>query len=840
MQEWANTTFGIHLEIFDINALAEQLVRTELFWIAQKFLNIPSEMYPRPMDVADSRYTKQREKWIVSKTAPRSFSDFVEIKFGIRHATFTAEAKIDLSDWIGVLKQFFVHGIPDDVVRRSQYEICVAALRGQNDLNTQTDLVITYFSTINLLENTQEIGDAVVLLSYCSSAVLLRHFDFDKEQLHVWTKAMIDRLEFRLKENPGSHTKCELLQYRAHAASLPFQHSGTVETDWAEPFKWWDRLIKEVKNAPLFPLERFANTLTALIPAIGDDPRFLSMTNRVDILLDNRSRGFVAAEKCRDRAIEFMKVNRPLRAIHELHTAKIKWFAEETMKGTILSMLLLSRLYMDLHLVWAAKYYALIASFLIHRHSGDKLKRLLPEAAIELANVYYRGGEWLGFADMLPLIISLQYQYRPDPEDLSRYEDFQSVLFHAMVVKGVSDRFADEELQNYLPNTFIRWPIPLELKELILNVSNPVPNWLSTSDENVIWEKIGDALNAPPFSDAGDIRKYAWRALGIRWEIQCDNTPKTVALVEGLVASLQIIIADIASSELNILPTKVEINATIAPIANYRVKEIEGNDALKWSIELATDGDTEHLQTSATALAAAILISCSLLPDTEILKLFENAFKGGLTQKTFSVRPYGELLREFSSEGVEENHKNYAKLQPPLPEGSLHEADDLAWKTDPGPGYTKAKSLEFVRNRYRRCVPPIRLTLSRLKGTKNFNLFVAKLRAQGYLDWHILLLIANTAINLRMPSEIDPRSKDFSVLRDFMNQEETLDSAQISELELFENDLELRLSVMMLSVAQTWGLNSKSRTPDIQALKKVLVERYGYLEDDIEHENLFD
>lgn len=844
LQAWASETHGIHLEILDVNALAEQLTRIELFWIAQRYLNVASEMYPRPAADEDEKYSRQRQRWIAQKTSPASFSDFMDIKYGIRHATFSKEAKIDIPDWIDVLHRFSVKGMPEDIVRRSHYEICVAALRGLNDLTSHASIVSEYFSTIDALAGPQEIGDAVVLLSYCSSAVIYRQFVFEAGQLHVWTKALISRIENLLKKEPGVNSKCELLQYRAHAATLPFQDGPNPTVDWGSPFKWWDRLVQEIKHAPLFPLERFANQLTALVPAIGDDPRFASLTDRVDALLDSRSRGFVAAEKCRDRAIAFMEAGRPLRAIRELHAAKIKWFAEETIRGTVLSMLLLSRLYADLKLTWAAKYYALGAGFLIHKHIGDKLKRLLPKAFIQLANVCYAGGEWLSFIDLLPLVGAAQYSFRSSPDDFERHADFQSVIMHALILKAVGERFGHDGAKAYLTTALENWPLPDELNELILDPPAGALDWIMKWDEDLVWKRIDADLNGQPFSDAGSERKYAWRSLGICWEVSCESSIDTVVVVEGLVSCLQIVIADIADTELNLLPTKVTIQAIVSPIATFQIKELASNDEAKWAIDLPMQGSSEYVENYANALASAILISCSLLPEKEVLNVFDTAFKHGLASKTFSVRPYHELLREFASKERESMRRNCSKLDAPSPDTCVHEDDALAWRVGPGPGYSKAQSLEFIANRYRRAPIPIRLTLARLRGSEAFQGVVEGLRKQGYLDWHILLLVANAVINHRLPASVTPTRAAFKESQkaalEMLEREESADTLEFPELTITGQPLDMQLNILLATVAKTWGFDVKSRTPDFEALKKVLVERYAYLTDDVPHEPIFD
>ena len=60
---------------------------------------------------------------------------------------------------------------------------------------------------------------------------------------------------------------------------------------------------------------------------LGEDERFLKITQRTDELLTKRSSGYVAAEKCRDRAMAYYERGWYLYAIKQLHQAKIQWFS---------------------------------------------------------------------------------------------------------------------------------------------------------------------------------------------------------------------------------------------------------------------------------------------------------------------------------------------------------------------------------------------------------------------------------------------------------------------------------------------------------------------------------
>ncbi|GGC23881.1 hypothetical protein GCM10011572_51740 [Pseudoduganella buxea] len=610
--------------------------------------------------------------------------------------------------------------------------------------------------------------------------------------------------------------------------------------NWDDAFKWWNRLLIEVRSAPLFPLERLSDLITTLTPIIGDDPRYSILTEKLDELLSVRSSGFVAAEKCRDRAIAFMEQSRPIRAIQELHNAKIKWFTKETLQGAILSMLMLSRLYGELHLVWAAKYYALAASYLLHKDNDDKLMRYFPKALIQLFNVCYVGGEWISCIRLLPLVAAAHYQYRSNPGRYEDYEDFRSVVFHSMIIFNSNKKLGNTEIEEYFITVLHKWPLPDELDKLILEETDESKEWLNSTTDEMLWKRINESMDGIPFGDVGKVRTFSWRALGIQWHVNCDNTPDTVAAVESFISSLQIVIVDLSDREMNLLPTCVKIEAQCRPYVKFNLGEVAGNKGSNWQLEIPLNSTSEDLNTWSIAFATLILTSCSLLSDEDCHALLEESFKKGLISKTFAVRPYHELLKEFFD--------NEADLKAEIPRWAhqqqdvcLHQAQALAWRSGPGPGYTQSGSNEQISNRYQRAIIPVRQSVAHLNMLPEFQEFVASLRRQGYLDWHILLLIANVAMNKRLSVTNSPQGlmDDQKAVTTALAKEETTGDGLLTMLDLQSMPIDALLDMQLATLCSTWGLVFKSRTPDFAALRVVLKERYGYMADDVPHDPLF-
>ena len=83
--------YDVLLEIHDGQAISEYLTDQDIFWIAVRFLNIPSELYPIvPVENGEQWYFEYLKKWKDTENLPRNYSDFSEIK----------SAGGSIADWI--------------------------------------------------------------------------------------------------------------------------------------------------------------------------------------------------------------------------------------------------------------------------------------------------------------------------------------------------------------------------------------------------------------------------------------------------------------------------------------------------------------------------------------------------------------------------------------------------------------------------------------------------------------------------------------------------------------------------------------------------------------------
>jgi hypothetical protein len=168
-QQHCQETYGGSLEIFDGQALADLLSDRDTFWVAKQFLSVPADAWPE--EPVDAHYASLRAKWIGTEAKPENYADFLDIKQGLRAATFEEEAKPDIIGWLKAMSLFLTGGVPDRLAQKARYEITVAELRGRGSLDPALPLIEQFFEGLSPDRTASEILDAAVLAVYVIGAV---------------------------------------------------------------------------------------------------------------------------------------------------------------------------------------------------------------------------------------------------------------------------------------------------------------------------------------------------------------------------------------------------------------------------------------------------------------------------------------------------------------------------------------------------------------------------------------------------------------------------------------------------------------------------------------------
>ena len=841
LQAWASDKHHVYLEIIDGQGFSEQLTDPDLWWIAQEYLSISADAFPNSFADGD-RYTALRKKWLEQAQDPFNYADFVEIDGGLRRAMYDDGCRADIPAWLTKIKSLLRPGCGEGMRRKVQYEIAVVTLRGLNNLSAESDLVEEFFEGLNDRLSPSELEDATVLLTYCATAAQQGHFNVDLAKLAAWASEVTSLVDTAIDHAPGKNTLCELLFIRAQACFIPIPGNSTHTERLNRMFDCLSRLLDLAAEAPLFPLEYFADYLTKLTPLVADEPRFLEITERVDQLLEVRSSGFVAAQKCYDRAKALYEAGSFIKCLRQLQRAKVKWLAAETLTKAIAAMLLIVRCYENLKLFYAAKYYAAgVIEILLSRETPG-LKGFLSRAGFTLCRACYGAGATVSYLDTLHLALLLQQHYMPDPFDFAQHEYLREQIAQAAILRSVTRRLAPEVVP-LLDEVAGEWSLADNLWSDVCVVSKEgAEPWHSMPIEE-IWRRVQTEIGGTLYADLGSRRTICWPALGITWTVSFDNTYDVGLLGEEFAATLQILQADLAEVDLCLLPTRADIELKLTDGEQATFEEIPDNDLTRGLMSIPrrwlSTGKREE-EPDLLSRVGALLSLCSVLPFDRLTAILEEAFKAGLSNKAFNVRPARELFSRIQSRDTFDKFSR-AGINGPTPPAwfEIAPAPDLTWRDDLGPGYSREKAEEFIQNRYENAIRPIRLTLPRLNSDPRVRSLLKKMHEEGLRDWQILNIIASIVTNFRVSQETGSSDELSAKFEKWMFRDEEPGDPLVPISLFTDKQLELVKNFAFMANLQPWGLVPNVQTPDFAAIRRFLDVRYRNSVDDVPHKRCF-
>jgi hypothetical protein len=183
-------------------------------------------------------------------------------------------------------------------------------------------------------------------------------------------------------------------------------------------------------------------------------------------------------------------------------------------------------------------------------------------------------------------------------------------------------------------------------------------------------------------------------------------------------------------------------------------------------------------------------------------------------------------------------------LSRPQPQSSMKpvESDELCWRTGAGPGYDPKLAEKYLRSRYEVTAKALRLTLPRLLSDRRCRDLIGDLRSCGFIDWQILTALSTIVSQWqieRLSSRLLPPNELGPMVMNRLLREETDDDPTFDLSHLTGELLDMQLNVLTVAAFKTWDLGSHRQTPDFNAMKRLLDERYRHSSDDIPHDDPF-
>jgi hypothetical protein len=833
LQAFSKRKYGFDLEILDGQAIADQLSDPDTFWIAEQFLSVPADMFPEIE--GDAEYQALRERWFDSGRQISDYTDFLEVKRGLRRATFEEPLKVDLGRWIELIHAI-VDAVPLSFARKALYEIAVAQLRGRKSLNPARWAVDRFFESIEGELDSDDVQDIVLLASYAMTAHYNGEFSGELELVQKWRSQADQALSDAMASPLPDAARYQLLLVARQVAPDRFSKDPVIFSEMALPP--WEEAVEIAERSPFADIDTLNNLMQIYLPLIGGLPRYQRLADRIDAVVVKRSGKSAGAEQGRRRAMIHAEHDQIVAAIDQLQRAKEGWFHEATMYGSILAMLQLSEFYSRLWLPLAARYYSSAALKYAFQAKDEELRPLIGAAALEISATYLTAGEGISFMRSVGRAAQIHIAHTSDGEDLDQHEAFAARLAEAAKVRALLRQIMPDQMQA-IEAAVDSWPIDPDYGRSIRKLADKPP-WKSMARSEIeqrLAEDIGQGLTY----DLGNELCYRWNALGVTWTIRAAHTARPIA--EWIGAAFQIAIVDLADEDLAILPSTVDIEITTSGGLKPKLEPVSDNTQMRYRLVMPASATLGDEASFTMMLLAEILGHASALPTASFLAVIKRKIDRGLLGKAFWVHPVSRFFRDIRELLVGDDVDLSGIAAPedaprPEPKGS----EELAWRTGDGPTYTKARAYEALSNRYRRLTPAVLANLEALREDQAAMSILREMHDEGMLDWQIYSVI----FNFMMQDAIEAQAGMGAVLngspeimRKILREFEAGRTPPINLGQFNRENLEMVRWSGLLAAMPSWELTNHRQTPDMEATRRFLSVRYHHFEDDIDHPDLF-
>jgi len=837
LQARAKDIYGFELQIWDGEAIAEHLADPDAFWIATTYLTIPHEIYPVEDSSADERYKDSFALWQKRDEVIPNLGEFADIKRSVREATFDPKLQPHIPRWITLLRQFMTPQSPEPLQRAAFYEIVVASLRGLRSVEDVESTIPWFFSNVNQLQDPGEIENAQILLAYLLGAHARGETAVGLEDIRKWWNALARRCEELLSEPLTPGERCTVLM-RLGYLGLPLEARERPPDgeDLETLFRWWEQLLREIPSVPLFPIDRLADVVPELAPILSVHPRYAALTAALDNLVARRSGRARAATSCRDRAFALKQAGNVLGALAEFHKAKVEWFTGDTLRGTILSLGFIAECYEDLNLYYAAKYHYLGAAWLALNVRPDEPDELAKPMLISAALTTFRMGNWLDFVEWAMVAFRHHVLLALDPANLDDHDDLQDLISHLAIVLDSARKLMPADVSSWVTETIDVAALLSIVEQCISIQENPFVETDGARQSDFSCKEFG----TPGFSDASLRRVVAFHAIGLDFLIEFEGDYSLVIAAERFIAMLQVVVAEMAGRDMALLRTQVRVKLQRATAGEANV--VRGIDG--WTVDLvpfnpltqtplAREGMVDTLGSVLTVIEEA-----SLLPEETLKAENSRLAEEGITHKVTPGALYDRICETYVPGPRFSNIPRAIAPAPSYdPPATIHPA--LTWFGGPGPGYSEHRAKEMLESRYRELFRHLGVLPQELAADQTFRDCVARFRAEGWLDWHILGAIFNAAMTYRRTPDLRSiQSKD--ELPGLLRAVGDLSiGADIPRTVFSEDELRKFRFFHLIAVCDNWGLTVRQDSPSVDTILDFMGARFGYWTDDTPHPEPF-
>lgn len=717
------------------------------------------------------------------------------------------------------------------------------------DLKGFEDIIRYYFRDISTLNNSEELEECQNILNILLPHIIEKKINISSDEQKAWIKELYKQINNRLSTASDSNDRCKVLELKGNFLISFNPYNGKIKF-----LKYFEEILSLIDKAPLFNVSQFGDRVNKYIKIfINVDPDdkngvikgLEEFSEKLYPFVEKREGKARVAKQQVEKGVAYLNTKNKfglLKALESFHKAKDNYQHEDTIEGFVLALLNISQLYNSIGMHFAGKYYALGA----FRMSVNK--EFVDYTEKSLAGMFYsdyKQGSWFNAFEIYDKYIYLRNQSNLDSSEFVEEGNITHrlsfILYYMQRTSLQCKYFIEDYISHlgYIGNEIIK------------------PNFSFFDTELNSEEKLNKILENKiddfPLNDIGEERIISFYALGSLWKIRFENSYNMTAIAEEYIATIQIVLAEISLSEIDfhLLKSEIEIELIISEDYKQPVQQ-PSNEIIKWKVSVCffdtpdTIAINKHTVFNTVTLKD-ILNNISLLKQDEFDSLFFELIKErGLDTKQISVNLYQRIHRDIYLENyfklsmkTQFQKEDYNNLNLPK-ENAI-----MVWNNSLSNKYDNEKALKGIENRFNNSHKCIYLTLEKLKKEAGFSILINELRNEGWKDWQIIMNIFNFIINYKIKvfekieiSEDEDKMKRF---RDMMIKYKNMDEKDCYidfPLEAFKTEeFKAQLRINYVTVLNYFGLESKSITPNFEAIKEFLDVRFNFKDDNFDENN---
>ena len=442
--------------------------------------------------------------------------------------------------------------------------------------------------------------------------------------LKRWELDILHFLNRQEENESNADMLCEIYELQGHLAQV--KNPDFLEGS-REAFSFYRKILPLLEKANFYSLSQLyaqMQEMTKNLAELGGNDEIAEAIDEFmgeieDHAIKSGHRHY-AAKNLVERADAYInKHDLPsmLKALELLHKAKEKWRLEYTNKGYILSLLELSKVYEAMGMRYAAKYYAMIASWNIWQAKDDSLRKYLPRAIFFILHIDFLHGAWAACLSEFEIFLKTKIEFDEKGIDYSSkyFLDAISEITFIAATGKIIHPCVNGILENIKSRFDGFWTDHIDPLSDIVTTELADPDKLNT----VLQSKLSDM----PWNDIGRTRKIRFVALGNEWNFIFENSEMMTGISEEFIANLQIHLCEIAQSYASYFKTGESIVVHISE-GHFQHELIGENEFKIWIPDFDSTDEEDiniHYRYLST-LSRVILESVCKLEKEEYLKFY--------------------------------------------------------------------------------------------------------------------------------------------------------------------------------------------------------------------------